>query len=261
MPENGQVHPGSFVGDSVEEFKKLPTWGKVGVGLVFVIVAYIAYQKFSQGQASSAPSNTGTSGINPGGSSGATIGNVPVIPSGYQSVYNPTTGVLEGYQPTPPNPTPTAPGGLQGGNPPVAGPVPGINTGLLGGTAPSGQNFAFGQKVTSGGQTYLVGPGSQGRIWGVPIQPGQNLSFQQWQNTPIAQGQKTLLYGSTGGGVSTIYSKSGGPSITQPGGRNAPTQAPSTRANFARTAQPPEGTQITPAIKSAHVTVHGMRGE
>lgn len=107
MAEN--LHPGSFVGDTVEEFKKLPVWGKVLVGVIAVAVAYLAYEYFA---------NRGSSGIQPtlisggatsGGSSGASgsqspfasvpsgNSNVPLLPSNVNPVYD-AQGNLVGYQ-------------------------------------------------------------------------------------------------------------------------------------------------------------------
>jgi len=105
---NTEVHPGSFVGDSLEEFKKMPTWGKVAVGLVVLaVVGYVIYQK-SHASSSTAPNITGT--IPTGGG----------IPSGATPVYDPNGNII-GYSnpgsPLPPSPTPTP-------NPPPPTPAP-----------------------------------------------------------------------------------------------------------------------------------------
>ncbi len=44
MPET--VHPGSWIGDSVEEFKKLPTWGKLAVGGLAIFVVWLGYSAY-----------------------------------------------------------------------------------------------------------------------------------------------------------------------------------------------------------------------
>jgi hypothetical protein len=52
------IHPGSWLGDSVEEFKKLPTWGKVAVGAAVLGVAAYGIHTYSKNKASSATSAT-----------------------------------------------------------------------------------------------------------------------------------------------------------------------------------------------------------
>lgn len=102
-----EVHPGSFVGDTIEEFKKLPTWGKVAVGLVVVaVIVFVWYQKTH----GTGPNITGTQPI-PGG-----------IPSGDTPVYDPNGNIIGYTQPLgpgggTPSPTPTP-------SPPPPTPVP-----------------------------------------------------------------------------------------------------------------------------------------
>ena len=131
----GNIHPGSVVGDSIEEFKRLPTWGKVVAGILFLVVAYIGYSQYKSGQSASstgtsaADDTTGTSGSQNAGIQtvpGGNTGQVPIFSSPEQPIYNPTSGTLEGFQPVPPtqptSPTTTGTGKLQG-NPPIGGPV------------------------------------------------------------------------------------------------------------------------------------------
>jgi hypothetical protein len=216
MAEDGNVHPGSFVGDSVEEFKKLPAWGKIGVGLLFVVVAYLGYRQYTAnknaGVASPSVDTTGT-----GAGSGAMIGGVPQIPAGFSPQYNPTTGVLEGYQPTPPTGTgggTTITGGqnqpLQGGNPPTGGQVPSgplIPFGQYKG--PSYSNLKPNTYYTYQGVNYKLTAGAQGRLWG--INPS---------------GQQVLLYA-----PQSQYPSVASPTITQSGGQNGATQVPQTRVS------------------------------
>lgn len=113
MPE--EIHPGSFVGDTIEEFKKLPMWGKIALGAAVVVVLYLLYMKFSQSAASPVSQSSGNlqPGI-PGGSSGTQSpfpsvpsgqNSVPLIPSNTSPVYD-AQGNLIAFQP---QATPTAP--------------------------------------------------------------------------------------------------------------------------------------------------------
>lgn len=107
-----EVHPGSFVGDSVEEFKKLPTWGKWAIGLILVgVAAYALYQR-SQGQtAQQAAASTAGGSATGSNSPFPMVGNLPVLPSNVNPVYDPN-GNPVGFQQTPPPlpiPTPTPP--------------------------------------------------------------------------------------------------------------------------------------------------------
>lgn len=70
MADEQPIHPGSFVGDTVEEFKKLPTWGKIAIGVGLVAVVGLAI--YLRSHASSSTSGV-TSGIS-SGSSGLSTG-------------------------------------------------------------------------------------------------------------------------------------------------------------------------------------------
>lgn len=106
-----EIHPGSFVGDSIEEFKKLPTWGKFAIGGIAILVVYLGIRAYmSKGNASGGiasgnlePTNNvaGSQSPFPTVSSGGT--NVPLLPSNVNPVYD-QQGGLVGYQnaPTPP---------------------------------------------------------------------------------------------------------------------------------------------------------------
>lgn len=106
-----EIHPGSFVGDTVEEFKKLPLWGKVVVGAIGLVVVYLLYKKFTSG------GGTSTSGTQPAMSpSGAqspfpTVqsggSSVPVIPSGVNPVYDQSGGLTAFQTAAPSAPAPT----------------------------------------------------------------------------------------------------------------------------------------------------------
>lgn len=129
------IHPGSFVGDSVEEFKKLPTWGKVGVGLAGVGIVLVAIYERNKAAASTAAgasvsggSATDTSGLassglqSPFSSVPSGSGSVPLIPQGVNPVYD-AMGNLVAFQNAPP-PAPTTTNTPPVSNPPTTPPVP-----------------------------------------------------------------------------------------------------------------------------------------
>lgn len=114
--------PGSWVGDTVEEYKKLPTAGKIAAIGGLLLVAGIGYYEYSKGKSSksgvsgSASPSTDLSGAGanqyplvPGGNTGQ----VPVLPGGLQPIFD-GLGNLIGFQPIPPSTTPA----------PTPGPTP-----------------------------------------------------------------------------------------------------------------------------------------
>lgn len=102
-----EVHPGSWLGDGVEEFKKAPTGVKIAIGAAFLLAAGIGYYEYSKSQSSSSgvsgtasPSTDTTSGNGtqqyatvPGGNTGT----VPIIPPGYTPLFD-SLGNLIGFQ-------------------------------------------------------------------------------------------------------------------------------------------------------------------
>jgi len=162
MPD--EIHPGSFVGDTVEEFKKLPTWGKVTVGIGVLVVAYVAYRSYQNSKVGSSQTTTLPPTTNPPGSqspfpsvqSGNT--SVPLLPSGVNPIYD-AQGGLTGYQQSPPPPQTV--GGTPNPTPTSSGPAP--FTGILG----PGLNFAQAQKALPG--VPLIS-GGQNRVW--EVSPG-----------------------------------------------------------------------------------------
>ena len=84
------IHPGSFVGDSVEEFKKLPTWGKIALGLVVVAVGGIAiYEHNLAASSSTTPASTGAIGSTSGGGSLFGSSSLPSTPTDTTGVQSP----------------------------------------------------------------------------------------------------------------------------------------------------------------------------
>jgi hypothetical protein len=131
MPEkSGGIHPGSWIGDSVEEFKKLPTWGKfaaVGVLAVVVFLAIRARSASSTAQKAAAS----TASTDPLGTAGAAttgtqspfpmVGNLPVIPNNVNPIFD-SAGNPIAYQQ---GPAPTVPGGAPPPTPkPINTPAP-----------------------------------------------------------------------------------------------------------------------------------------
>lgn len=182
MPETngGTVHPGSWVGDATEEFKKLPPWGKglviVGVG----VAGYLGYRAYqNRGASTGAAGAAGAAGGTPGGGAQSPfpmIGNVPLLPSGVNPIYDPSGGLI-GFQnqppPTPPTPNP---------QPPPTTPPP-TSPGPAGPLIPFGQyqgpsysNLKPGTYYNYQGTNYLLSTGPSGRLYGT------------------ANGKQTLLY-------------------------------------------------------------------
>lgn len=108
MAEEASVHPGSWLGDATEEFKKLPPAGKIAVVAGFILVAGIGYYEYNKSKSTSsgvsgqASPSTDLSGAGanqyptvPGGNTGQ----VPVLPGGLQPLYDPQ-GNLIGFEPT-----------------------------------------------------------------------------------------------------------------------------------------------------------------
>jgi hypothetical protein len=116
----------AFFQDAVEEFKKLPTGGKIAIGGIVVLVGYLGYRAYEANAASNAASQQAsaadTSGTNsgyasvpgPGGSS------IPILPSGLTPLFD-ANGNLIGWQQTgqgttPPVTPPTSTGGGSSGS-------------------------------------------------------------------------------------------------------------------------------------------------
>lgn len=128
MPED--IKPGSWVGDTAEEFKKLPPAGKIAVIGAFIAAAGIGFYEYRKNKSSGATLAAGTTAAgtdpNAGGGlqspfpsiPGANGSSVPVLPSGLQAIFD-GQGNLIGWQPAPTPTTPTPapfqlPAGLAG---------------------------------------------------------------------------------------------------------------------------------------------------
>ncbi len=184
-----EVHPGSFVGDSVEEFKKLPTWGKFAAGgVVLAVVGIAIYEKT---KASSA-SNTGLAGPGATGASldpNAMMGgvqspysqvpttagqgaSVPVIPSGVNPLFDQLGNLIGWQQPTPPpaivppGPSPTSPPPASNSYVNLLGKIPNGSKINPGGIDANGQRFWYGTNsffYAPVGSS--VAQGGNGRLW------------------------------------------------------------------------------------------------
>jgi hypothetical protein len=155
-----KVNPGSFVGDSIEEFKKLPTWGKILSVGVLLVVAYIAYNAYQSNKtSSSAPASATSTGTTTGSQSPfASVGGLPLLPSNVNPVFD-SGGNPIAYQQSPASNPTTPTSSTQSG-------VPGVNYGLI----PFGQfnykNSMAGKQYVYQGTSYTIKPGSAGHIYG-----------------------------------------------------------------------------------------------
>jgi hypothetical protein len=184
MPE--AVHPGSFVGDSIEEFKKLPTWGKfAAVGVVGVVI-------FLAIRARNAASTTNSTGMTGTPTTSPTQQGLPSYPYGTSVLSDPNGNPIGTVQPPPPPATPPPPPPPPPGTPPPP-PPPTQNPNSPFSSLPAGFRDVLGFVTTVNGVQYSIVPGSQGRIWAIE---GTGFTQQQLLNTPIGPqiGQKFLFY-------------------------------------------------------------------
>lgn len=189
-----EIHPGSFVGDTVEEFKKLPTWGKIAVGIGVLVVVYIAYRGYSssknnsQGSLPPTPQSQSQSQspfpqIKSGDSS------VPLLPSGVNPIYNSQGGLTGFQQSAPVSPPPPSTVGATPNPPPFYG--------ILG----PGLNMEKAKKALPG--VNLIS-GGQNRVWEVSPNGVQTLVTSGYGPPVTNSGYKK------GEGPSTPGASSGG---------------------------------------------------
>jgi hypothetical protein len=221
MPEDTGIHPGSWLGDAAEEFKKLPTWGKfaiAGVGVLVVVLAIRARQSAaSSGTLPATSSAPGSSSPFP------MVGNVPLLPSGTNPVYDPS-GNLVGFQSgsqapggttVPPiiggqNQPPSNPP-LQGGNPPIQGQLPSgplIPFGQYKG--PSYSNLQPNTFYNYQGTNYRLVAGAQGRLWGVNPGGQQVLLYEPQSSYGTGAGPDTQSFMAN----PVLYHQAGQPHIS-----------------------------------------------
>jgi hypothetical protein len=210
MPES-EVHPGSFVGDSVEEFKKLPTWGKallvVGIGLG----AYLVYKhRQSAGSAQSAassalPTAAGTTSPFP------SVNGLPLLPSSTNPIYDPNGGLV-GYQNAP---TPTTPPTAPTPSNPVVGTTPG---------KPAAPSKAVPQPGTTflgpTGVNHYVAPGNQNLS-----QIANLLHLQSW-NSIYAIPQNQQAFGALNSKQAAAYVPKYGQAVVIPASKSAGSGGP-----------------------------------
>ena len=173
-------------GDILQEWHNAKPPEKVVIVLGGVSVVGVAIYLYMKGQAASAnSSNTGAAP--PGQTAGFPMaGNVPVLPSGTNPLYDPN-GNLIGFQnsPTPTPPVPAPPGSTQPVNwyTNILGKL-GYGTQIRpGGVDANGQRFWTGN---NGGYMFYAPPGST-------IQPGAQ--GRMWITTPGPGGSQQLLTG------------------------------------------------------------------
>lgn len=156
-----------------------PLFITVLVGLA--VLVYIIWKNSQANQPPAAPTATGVPGLFEHHPQHGTIPS-PVAPLPPILVQPPVLG-----GPAPGPPVVPIPGQ------PVPGPGPGDPRKPLipYGQLPGGTQYVLGNHLSWQGQIWTIGPGSNGILWGVP----GNVSIAQWQSTPIAVGQKQVLYG------------------------------------------------------------------
>lgn len=216
MAETNIKTNGSFVGDSLDEFKKLPMWGKLLAVGVLAVVAYLAWRARSSGtsaQSAAGPAASGSQSPFP------MVNGVPLLPSGVNPIYD-NQGNLQGYQPSPsPSPSPGAPG------------VAGVDYGLIPFgqyKGPSYSELKPGTKFSYNGINYILGTGPQGKLYGTDPNGRQWLLYQPQSFYPGGSNYKGP--GGTGSGPGNMFSFMENPLIywvsakphapaTVPGGR------------------------------------------
>lgn len=103
-------------------------------------------------------------------------------------------------------PGPTGATGATGATGGTGTPGKGVNYPGILKAWPSNIKQVFGNVFTLGSTRYEIGPGSGGRVYGVPLAAGHKpLTLAQWNKVAIGSGsgQKVLLYGPATGGAST----------------------------------------------------------
>jgi nucleoid-associated protein YgaU len=172
-----EIHPASWLGDAVEEFKRMPTWGKVGVGVVVIGVAGFAYIQYRNAQNANAntsmAASSGTAGTGSGTDLSTLLGSMsnPSLPPTTSTTPSvPTTGA------TTPTTTPSAP--TTGATTPTTGPFM------------TGQPIIGPTKVTTPAPTPIKAPTAP-KLQTYTVQPGDTLSGIA-SKLKIAGGWQTL---------------------------------------------------------------------
>src|SRR2546425_624871 len=101
MPED--IHPGSWVGDTTAEFKKLPTWGKFAAVGALVAVAGIGWYEYNKGKGTNGATVSGASDPTAAGVQspfsmvpGQNGSSTPVVPQGTNPLFD-SQGQLIGW--------------------------------------------------------------------------------------------------------------------------------------------------------------------
>ncbi len=223
----------SWISDLGDEWKKAKTPEKVLIVAIVVAVVGIALYERNKAADSAQPAQASgtfsmpqsTGGAVPSGGGGVNVnsgGGTPT-PSGGSGGSTGGSGGSGGS-----TGGSGGSGGSGGGNPP---PPPNPNNPLIpygSYQGPSYSNLKFGTTYTYNGTKYQLGAGSNGALWGVPVQ-GKLYTQQQWNNIPIAPGGKVLLYGPqsdyhTASSNSTLPQGGGpfGTRVSVRGGRRTP---------------------------------------
>lgn len=172
--------------DTIDEFKRAKPPEKVviigGSVAVLGIALYLHNRSQAQQPATGATPATASAPQGSQQSGWATVpqGSTPILPNGYQPIYDPN-GNLVGYGPTPPgggSPSPAP--SPQPGGPPIGPPIP--PPGPSGPLIPLGQyngpnysNLKPGTQYNYQGTSYFLQPGSNGLLWGTPVKGGSQV--------------------------------------------------------------------------------------
>jgi len=212
------IHPGSFVGDTVEEFKKLPTWGKILVGVIGVVVLYVGYRILtSKGSAPTSggslpPTSNSAGSQSPFPSVASGNSSVPLLPNNVNPVYDQSGGLTAFQQAAPSTPATNNPITAIAGYLGLLGPNAHINIAKSGLASDSTYVNSQGQTVSLSSVipgSDKVTQGSENRVWYTDsggqhlLTSGTGPAIDPTTNTPAVTNQQntqTTVNKNTGGG-------------------------------------------------------------
>ncbi len=190
-----------FAQDGIEEFKKLPTGGKVAVAGVFLLVAGVGFYEYRKSQSTSSGLSTTASTASPStDTQAAQQSQLPFLPYGSTALTD-ASGTPFAFV----NPAPTStPASTSTGTT-----TPNPRTPLLSSLPSNFPKWVLGSTANVNGQLFTLVPGgtpSNPVLYGVP----GRVSTQTALNTPIQPGGKQVLYAGKGGGPMRSRGMGGG---------------------------------------------------